>query len=230
MAYNQAPLKNIGNVREKIAKRKLEKRFGSVDNAKSFANEEFKSREKERRLSKKAVTPTETSFTTSIKPFEKETIKFDTSKDEAIKTRRKPKSKLSKAVGKVGSGALDIIAPLVPGLGRKRTFVSGAQQEGSNHVIGSGSGFNERVDRPINPRTGNERFRFGEYQRFKRDKYTTGQRAYNIKANVRNKGMLGAIAGLTTFGSGFKHGEKNQKIVKDLIRKGAKKIKNRLSI
>ena len=37
--------------------------------------------------------------------------------------------------------------------------------------------------------------------------------------------MLGTIAGLTTFGSGFKHGEKNQKIAKDLFKKGIKKIK-----
>ena len=37
--------------------------------------------------------------------------------------------------------------------------------------------------------------------------------------------MLGTIAGLTTFGSGFKHGEKNQKIVKDLIKKGVNKGK-----
>lgn len=225
MAYNQAPLKNIGDVRDRIAKRKLEKRFGSVDNAKSFAAEQFKSRAEERKLSKKAVAPTETSFTTSIKPFEKETIKFDVPEKEVVSTKRKQESKLSKASKKIGSTALDIIAPLVPGLGRKRTFVSGAQQEGSNHVIGSGSGFNERVDVPTNPRTGNERFRFGEYQRFKKEKYTPKQRAYNIKANVRNKGMLGTIAGLTTFGSGFKHGEKNQKIVKDLVKKGVKKIK-----
>ena len=145
--------------------------------------------------------------------------RIDPSKSESSSSKFKETSK------KAGGKALDIIAPLVPGLGRKRTFVSGAQQEGSNHVIGSGSGFNEKVDVPTNPRTGNERFRFGEYQRFKKEKYTPEQRSYNIKANVRNKGMLGTIAGLTTFGSGFKHGEKNQKIVKDLIKKGVKKIK-----
>ena len=145
--------------------------------------------------------------------------KIDSSKGRSDSSKFKEISK------KVGGTALDIAAPLVPGLGRKRTFVSGAQQEGSNHVIGSGSGFNEKVDRPTNPRTGNERFRFGEYQRFKKENYTPEQRSYNIKANVRNKGMLGTIASLTTFGSGFKHGEKNQKIVKDLVKKGVKKIK-----
>ena len=145
--------------------------------------------------------------------------KIDTSKSKSSSSKFKEISK------KAGSTALDIVAPIVPGLGRKRTFVSGAQQEGSNHVIGSGSGFNEKVDVPTNPRTGNERFRFGEYQRFKKENYTPEQRSYNIKANVRNKVMLGTMAGLTTFGSGFKHGEKNQKIVKDLIKKGVKKIK-----
>ena len=224
MAYNQAPLKNIGDLRDKIVKKKLDKKFGAVEGAEKFKQiEDFRSRAIERNQPK--VETMETSFKTSIKPFEKETIKFDVPEKEVVSTKRKQESKLSKASKKIGSTALDIIAPLVPGLGRKRTFVSGAQQEGSNHVIGSGSGFNERVDRPINPRTGNERFRFGEYQRFKREKYTHKQRASNIKANVRNKGMLGTIAGLTTFGSGFKHGEKNQKIVKDLVKKGVKKIK-----
>ena len=224
MAYNQAPLKNIGDLRDKIVKRKLDKKFGVVEGADKFKQiEDFRSRATERNQPK--VKTMETSFKTSIKPFEKETIKFDVPEKEVVSTKRKQESKLSKASKKIGSTALDIIAPLVPGLGRKRTFVSGAQQEGSNHVIGSGSGFNEKVDVPINPRTGNERFRFGEYQRFKRENYTPEQRAYNIKANVRNKGMLGTIASLTTFGSGFKHGEKNQKIVKDLIKKGVKKIK-----
>ena len=224
MAYNQAPLKNIGDLRDKIVKRKLDKKFGAVEGAEKFKQiEDFRSRATERNQPK--VKTMETSFKTSIKPFEKETIKFDVPEKEVVSTKRKQESKLSKASKKIGSTSLDIIAPLVPGLGRKRTFVSGAQQEGSNHVIGSGSGFNERVDRPINPRTSNERFRFGEYQRFKRENYTPEQRFNNIKANVRNKGMLGTIAGLTTFGSGFKHGEKNQKIVKDLVKKGVKKIK-----
>ena len=224
MAYNQAPLKNIGDLRDKIVKRKLDKKFGVVEGADKFKQiEDFRSRATERNQPK--VKTMETSFKTSIKPFEKETIKFDVPEKEVVSTKRKQESKLSKTSKKIGSTALDIIAPLVPGLGRKRTFVLEDQQEGSNHVIGSGSGFNERVDRPINPRTGNERFRFGEYQRFKKEKYTTEQRASNIKANVRNKGMLGTIAGLTTFGSGFKHGEKNQKIAKDLFKKGIKKIK-----
>jgi hypothetical protein len=220
MAYNQAPLKNIGNIRNKIAKRKLEKKFGSVDNAKSFAAEQFKSREEERRLSKKEVTPTETSFKTSIKPFEEETIKFNAPEVEVIKpkskSKSKPKGKLTEITGKVakeaGAKALDIVAPLAPGLGKRRTFVSGERNPNATWVLGSGSAFNEVVDQPTNPRTGGKRFRFGEWQRYKKDFYTPQERRYNIGANIRNKGF-GAI-GAAIVGHGKmqkKHGGSEQR-------------------
>jgi len=104
MAYKQSGLKNIGDVRDKIAKRKLEKRFGSVQGAKEFAAEQFRSRAEERKLSKKTVVPTETSFTTSIKPFEKETIKFDI--PEKVKSTKKSKIPKSKIKTKKGSGGV----------------------------------------------------------------------------------------------------------------------------
>ena len=236
MAYNQAPLNNIGNVREKIAKRKLEKRFGSVDNAKSFAAEQFKSRSEERRLSKNTVTPTETSFTTSIKPFEKETIKFDTSKDEAIKTRRKPESKLSKAVGKVGMGleygavelkekALDII----PGAGKRRVFVGPNLESGSqDRFFGSDEAGHHK------------RFRYGgvnsehfkrmsnkQWRKKKKDKYTLGQRAMNTFTKVSMRGFTGLAGALTGIAVDQ---AKNQGRGFENFKKAAKKIKNRLSI
>ena len=107
MAYNQSGLKNIGDIRNKIAKRKLEKRFGSVEGAKEFAAEQFRSRVEERKLSKKTVVPTETSFKTSIKPFEKETIKFDVPED--VKTKKpagKVKMPKSKVKTRGGSGGV----------------------------------------------------------------------------------------------------------------------------
>ena len=76
MAYNQAALKNIGDIRDKIVKRKLDKKFGSIEAAEKFKQiEDFRSRAAERNQPK--FKTMETSFKTSIKPFEKETIKFD---------------------------------------------------------------------------------------------------------------------------------------------------------
>ena len=49
MAYTQIPLKNIGNLRDKITKRKLDNKFGSMEGAKKFKQiEEFRSRASER--------------------------------------------------------------------------------------------------------------------------------------------------------------------------------------
>ena len=103
MAYNQAPLKNIGDVRDKIVKRKLDKKFGSVQGAEKFKQiEDFRSRASERNQPK--VKTMETSFKTSIKPFEKETIKFDIPESE--KNTKKSKIPKSKIKTKRGSGGV----------------------------------------------------------------------------------------------------------------------------
>jgi hypothetical protein len=103
MAYNQAPLKNIGDVRDKIVKRKLDKKFGSVQGAEKFKQiEDFRSRASQRNQPK--VKTIETSFKTSIKPFEKETIKFDI--PEKVKSTKKSKIPKSKIKTKKGSGGV----------------------------------------------------------------------------------------------------------------------------
>ena len=89
MAYKQAALKNIGDIRDKITKRKLDKKFGSIEGAEKFKQiEDFRSRAAERNQPK--FKTMETSFKTSIKPFEKETIKFDIPESEKLfkKTRK----------------------------------------------------------------------------------------------------------------------------------------------
>jgi len=103
MAYNQAPLKNIGDVRDKIVKRKLDKKFGSVQGTEKFKQiEDFRSRASQRNQPK--VKTIETSFKTSIKPFEKETIKFDI--PEKVKSTKKSKIPKSKIKTKKGSGGV----------------------------------------------------------------------------------------------------------------------------
>jgi len=103
MAYNQAPLKNIGDVRDKIVKRKLDKKFGSIEGAEKFKQiEDFRSRAAERNQPK--FKTMEASFKTSIKPFEKETIKFDI--PEKVKSTKKSKIRKSKIKTKKGSGGV----------------------------------------------------------------------------------------------------------------------------
>jgi len=102
MAYNQAALKNIGDIRDKIVKRKLDKKFGSVEAAEKFKQiEDFRSRAAERNQPK--FKTMETSFKTSIKPFEKETIKFDIpEKEKSTKKTKIPKSKIKTKKGSGG--------------------------------------------------------------------------------------------------------------------------------
>jgi len=103
MAYKQSGLKNIGDVRDKIVKRKLDKKFGSVEGAEKFKQiEDFRSRAAERNQPK--FKTMETSFKTSIKPFEKETIKFDI--PEKVKSTKKSKIPKSKIKTKKGSGGV----------------------------------------------------------------------------------------------------------------------------
>ena len=103
MAYKQSGLKNIGDVRDRIVKRKLDKKFGSEVAAEKFKQiEDFRSRAAERNQPK--FKTMETSFKTSIKPFEKETIKFDI--PEKAKSTKKSKIPKSKVKTKKGSGGV----------------------------------------------------------------------------------------------------------------------------
>jgi hypothetical protein len=106
MAYNQSSLKNIGDIKDNITKRKLNKKFGSEVGAEKFKQiEDFRSRQKER--SKPKVRTMETSFKTSIKPFEKETIKFDIPENgKTKKPAGKVKMPKSKVKTRGGSGGV----------------------------------------------------------------------------------------------------------------------------
>ena len=103
MAYKQSGLKNIGDVRDKIVKRKLEKKFGSEVAAEKFKQiEDFRSRAAQ--INQPKFKTMETSFKSSIKPFEKETIKFDV--PEKVKSTKKSKIPKSKIKTKKGSGGV----------------------------------------------------------------------------------------------------------------------------
>jgi len=103
MAYKQSGLKNIGDVRDKIVKRKLEKKFGGEVAAEKFKQiEDFRSRAA--KINQPKFKTMETSFKSSIKPFEKETIKFDV--PEKVKSTKKSKIPKSKIKTKKGSGGV----------------------------------------------------------------------------------------------------------------------------
>jgi hypothetical protein len=103
MAYKQSGLKNIGDVRDKIVKRKLEKKFGGEVAAEKFKQiEDFRSRAAQ--INQPKFKTMETSFKSSIKPFEKETIKFDV--PEKVKSTKKSKIPKSKIKTKKGSGGV----------------------------------------------------------------------------------------------------------------------------
>ena len=238
MAYNQAPLKNIGDLRDKIVKRKLDKKFGAVEGTEKFKQiEDFRSRAIERNQPK--VKTMETSFKTSIKPFEKETIKFDVPEKES--TRRKQKSKLSKKAGEVGKklgyGAVELghialdklpMSGIIPGVGKRRNFVGLNLANGSqDRVIDSDEeGHHKRfsfggVDTEHFERMSNKAWR-----EKKREKYTVGQRLANTGLKVGIKSLTGLIStGMAMGFSGKQVDENTLNPVKDLVKKGVKKIK-----
>ena len=255
MAYKQSALKNIGDIRNKIAKRKLEKRFGSVEGAKEFAAEQFKYRAEERRLSKKTVTPTETSFKTSIKPFEKETISLDTPKEEVVSTRRKPESKLSKVAGKVGEGlkygavelghtVLDKLPLAGMTVGKRRVF-AGDESGTQDYLFGKLTGLNEEKGHykrypAASVGTGEgikvkhfNRMTNKEWRAEKKRRYTKKERLKNIAIKgsfALGKAVTGAAAAIGYDNSGFgiekgRRPGQGQKFVKNLVKQGAKNLK-----
>jgi len=254
MAYKQSGLKNIGDVRNKIAKRKLEKRFGSVESAKEFAAEQFRSRAEERKLSKKTVVPTETSFTTSIKPFEKETVKFDTPKEKIASTRRKPESKLSKTAVKIGEGlkygavelghtVLDKLPLAGMTVGKRRVF-AGDESGTQDYLFGKLTGLNEEKGHykryPASTIQGQgikvkhfDRMTNREWRAEKKRRYTKKERLKNVAIKGSGKlakGLFGVAAAIGYDNSGFgtekgRTPGQGQKFIKEVAKKTAKKIK-----
>ena len=237
MAYNQAPLKNIGDLRDKIVKRKLDKKFGAVEGTEKFKQiEDFRSRAIERNQPK--VKTMETSFKTSIKPFEKETIKFDVPEKES--TRRKQKSKLSKKAGEVGKklgyGAVELghialdklpMSGIIPGVGKRRNFVGLNLASGTqDRVIDSDEkGHHKRftfggVNTAHYPRMSNKEWRATK------KRYTLGQKLENIGLKVGMKSLTGLVsAGMAMGFSGKQVDENTLKPVKEGAKRIVKKIK-----
>ena len=237
MAYNQAPLKNIGDLRDKIVKRKLDKKFGAVEGTEKFKQiEDFRSRAIERNQPK--VKTMETSFKTSIKPFEKETIKFDVPEKES--TRRKQKSKLSKKAGEVGKklgyGAVELghialdklpMSGIIPGVGKRRNFVGLNLASGTqDRVIDSDEkGHHKRftfggIKTAHYPRMSNKEWRATK------KKYTLGQKLENIGLKVGMKSLTGLVsAGMAMGFSGKQVDENTLKPVKEGAKRLFKKIK-----
>ena len=256
MAYNQVPLKNIGNLRDKIVKRKLEKKFGSEVAAEKFKQiEDFRARDAERKQPK--FKTMETSFTTSVKPFEKETIKFDIPEEES--TRRKPETKLSEVAEKVGKGlkygvieaahtVLDKLPLAGMTVGKRRVFVkdeSGTQ----DYLFGKLTGLNEEKGHykryPAAKASGEgikvkhfDRMTNKEWRKEKKRRYTKQERFKNLAtkgsfAIAKAATGVGALIGYDNSGFGTKKGRRpgqGQKFFKELAQKGAKKIKNRLNL
>ena len=164
MAYNQSPLKNIGDIRNKILKKRLEKKFGTEEGAKKFQEvEDFRARAAQRNQPK--VKTVETDFVGSIKPFERQTIKFNVTEE----TKKKQKSKLSRAAGKVGEGikygavelghtVLDKLPLAGASIGKRRVFVDDSGSK--DYLFGKLTGLNEEK---------------GHYKRFSGGYASTGE-------------------------------------------------------
>jgi len=256
MAYNQAPLKNIGDLRDKIVKKKLDKKFGTAEGAEKFKQiEDFRSRATERNQPK--FKTMETSFKTSIKPFEKETIKFDIPEEES--TRRKPKSKLSKVAEKVGEGLKDGAVELghtvldklpLAGMtvGKRRVF-AGDESGTQDYLFGKLTGLNEEKGHykryPASTIQGQgikvkhfDRMTNKEWRAEKKRRYTKKERLKNLTIKGSGKIAKGLFTvasaiGYDNSGFGTEKGRtpgQGQRFIKEIAKKGAKKIKNRLNI
>jgi len=250
MAYKQSGLKNIGDVRDKIVKRKLDKKFGSEVAAEKFKQiEDFRSRAAERNQPK--FKTMETSFKTSIKPFEKETIKFDIQEEKD--TRRKPESKLSKAAEKVGEGlkhgaieightVLDKLPLAGMTVGKRRVF-AGDKTGTQDYLFGKLTGLNEEkghYKRYPAMMSGGEGIKVRHFDRMtnkewraeKKRRYTKKERLKNLA--IKGSGKLakglftiGAAIGYDNSGFGTEKGRtpgQGQRFVKEVVKKTAKKL------
>jgi len=258
MAYKQSGLKNIGDIRGKILKGKTNTSM-STQEMKDVVSERLRQdmtgpqsirQVRNNRVQDVTITPGSPGKSgyipegtgTSMRDIKKtagykKQAQFEIKQKQRASRQEKIKE-VGKATGKaakeVGERALDIVSPLVPGLGKRRTFVSGKTDANARMVFGSGAAFSEAVDKPVNPRTDSRRFRFGEWQKYKKQTYTPKERRYNIAANIRNKGIVGA--GVAAMGHGRmmeKHGgpEKIFKLkdykpfVGKMLKKGISKFK-----
>jgi hypothetical protein len=251
MAYNQAPLKNIGDIRDKITKRKLEKKFGGEVAAEKFKQiEDFRSRAAQ--INQPKFKTMETSFKSSIKPFEKETIKFDVPEKENTKT--KPKSKLSKVAGKVGEGlkhgavevghtVLDKLPLAGMTVGKRRVF-AGDESGTQDYLFGKLTGLNEEKGHykryPASTIQGQgikvkhfDRMTNREWRAEKKRRYTKKERLKNVAIKGSGKlakGLFGVAAAIGYDNSGFgtekgRTPGQGQKFIKEVVKKTAKKIK-----
>ena len=260
MAYNQGALKNIGDIRDKIVKRKLDKKFGSIEGAEKFKQiEDFRSRAAERNQPK--FKTMETSFKSSIKPFEKETISLDTpkEKEKVVSTRRKPESKLSKVAGKVGEGlkygavelghtVLDKLPLAGMTVGKRRVF-AGDESGTQDYLFGKLTGLNEEKGHykryPASTIQGQgikvkhfDRMTNKEWRAEKKRRYTKKERLRNLTIKGSGKIAKGLFTvasaiGYDNSGFGTEKGRtpgQGQRFIKEVVKKGAKKIKNRLNI
>ena len=255
MAYNQSGLKNIGDIRKNIIKKKAKGETMSTQEMKNIVSERFRESMKgpqiitkeDDGIIKKVLITTGSPGATGYKPIEEGTSLRDIKKTARYKkqaqleieqkekaSRQKKIKEVGKATGRaakeVGERALDIVSPLVPGLGKRRTFVSGERDANARMVLGSGAAFNEAVDKPINPRTQGRRFRFLEWQKYKKQAYKPQERRYNIMANVRTKGMIYGGGALVGHGKAVDKGKITKmkdysSIAGKLIKKGVKKFK-----
>ena len=253
MAYKQSGLNNIGNIRGKMIKDKG--KTMSTQEMKDIVNTRFREsmqgpqvfNKEDDGIVKKVLITTGSPGATGYKPISEGTSLKDIKKTQGYKSQKalefKQRKKAinqekikqagratSKIAKEIGERALDIVSPLVPGLGKRRTFVKKSDGTPSRMVFGSGAAFNEAVDKPVNPRTQGRRFRFGEWQKYKKQAYTTQERRYNIMANVRTKGMTYGSGALVGHGKAVDKGKITK--VKDyssiagkLIKKGVKKFK-----
>ena len=255
MAYNQSGLKNIGDIRKNIIKKKSKGKTMSTQEMKDIVSKRFREStqgpqvfwKEDDGIVKKVLTTPESPGVAGYKPIEEGTSLKDIKKTAGYKkqaqfeieqkekaSRQKKIKKVGEATGRaakeVGERVLDIVSPLVPGLGKRRTFVSGERDANARMVLGSGAAFNEVVDKPINPRTQGRRFRFGEWQKYKKQVYTPQERRYNIMANVRTKSMIYGGGALVGHGKAVDKGKITKmkdysSIAGKLIKKGVKKFK-----
>lgn len=249
MAYNQSPLKNIGDIRNKILKKRLEKKFGTEEGAKKFQEvEDFRARAVQRNQPK--VKTVETDFVGSIKPFERQTIKFNVPEE----TKKKQKSKLNKVAGKVGEGikygavelghtVLDKLPLAGATIGKRRVFID--ESGTKDYLFGKLTGLNEEKGHykrypAASMSTGEQikvrhfdRMTNKEWRKLKKRRYTKKERLKNLAVKgsfALGKAITGTAAAIGYDNSNFgiekgRRPGQGQKFIKNLVKQGAKKIK-----
>jgi len=146
---------------------------------------------------------------------------------KGLKLKEHRKQKLKAGAKEAGEIALDAIAPVVPFLGKRRTFNVGAGGAYSNWRPGTAAAAGSDGGGDTYNKHG--RMTLRKWHKFKKQNYSTEQRKYNTVAHIRNKGIIGGATGLMTFGGGSDHGDKNQARVKKAYKFMATKAKDIIS-